>query len=51
MDDTSIDCPQCNGPAYAMGTLGNLLWLRCRNCGWEFNHTTEKEDEDGTETP
>lgn len=44
-----VNCPMCNGPAYAMGMLGRLLWLRCRDCGWEFNQKAEEAD-DGEET-
>jgi hypothetical protein len=30
-------CPQCDGPGVALGTLGYLLHLRCRNCGFDFS--------------
>jgi hypothetical protein len=26
-------CCVCGGPTYELGQLGNLLHLRCRNCG------------------
>ena len=30
------DCPLCDGPGVLLGTLGNLVWLRCQDCGWEY---------------
>ncbi len=30
-------CPVCGGPGVALGTLGMLLHLRCRNCGMDFS--------------
>lgn len=27
------DCPDCGGPAVLLGALGNIVWLRCRDCG------------------
>ena len=30
-------CPKCKGDqGTLLGRLGNLLWFRCRFCGWEF---------------
>ena len=26
------DCPDCGGPAYPMGILGNEIHSRCENC-------------------
>ena len=33
---TVIECPQCGGPGTYLGTLGQLHWLRCRDCGMDF---------------
>ena len=30
-------CPMCRGEGYSIGSLGNLEWFRCRQCGWEFS--------------
>jgi len=30
-------CPICDGPPVVLGQLGNLLWMRCRNCGMEYS--------------
>lgn len=30
-------CPACGGPGVALGTLGMLLHLRCRDCGLDFS--------------
>lgn len=32
----SYDCPVCEGPGFALGTLGYLLHLRCADCGMTF---------------
>lgn len=29
-------CPACNGDGHLLGTLGSAIWLRCRQCGWEY---------------
>jgi hypothetical protein len=31
----SVDCSQCGGFAYYMGSLGAIDYYRCRNCGTE----------------
>lgn len=43
-----MNCTICNGPGVHMGTLGNLDWYRCRDCGnqWSEDHEDEQEDED-----
>lgn len=36
-------CPMCdffNGP---MGSLGSLIWYRCRSCGMEYNHQCQDD--------
>lgn len=43
-DEENYGCPYCDGPAMVLGTLGNLLWMRCRDCGLEYN--TDKLEED-----
>jgi hypothetical protein len=30
-------CPECGGPGIALGTLGYILHLRCRDCGMDFH--------------
>jgi len=30
-------CPACGGEGVALGTLGALLHLRCRDCGMDFS--------------
>ncbi len=30
-------CPECGGQGVALGTLGYLLHLRCRDCGADFS--------------
>ena len=34
---TASRCPGCNGVGRALGTLGHLLWYRCRACGVDFS--------------
>lgn len=34
-------CPLCEGEGLLLGTLGHLVWLRCRDCGIDFNVTRE----------
>lgn len=41
MDDhtehTETDsCPMCGGQPTLLGKLGQVTWLRCRHCGWEY---------------
>ena len=35
-------CPLCEGCGVYLGTLGCLRWLRCQECGIEFNTIKEK---------
>lgn len=30
-------CPHCAGSPTLLGELGTLAWLRCRQCGTEWN--------------
>ncbi len=30
-------CPMCGGQGIALGTLGYMLQLRCRQCGWDWS--------------
>lgn len=30
------ECPMCEGPPVPLGTLGRITWLRCRDCGWQY---------------
>lgn len=29
-------CPQCDGIAFELGSLGSVKHLRCRDCHWDF---------------
>lgn len=29
-------CPKCHGDGVRLGSLGRLVWYRCRACGWTF---------------
>jgi ribosomal protein L37AE/L43A len=39
-------CPVCEGEATYLGALGNRIWFRCRNCGWDWTEDTDGEEED-----
>ena len=40
-------CPCCGSYDNTLvGTLGNLVWLRCRDCGAESSQQAEEEEED-----
>lgn len=42
-DSIDASCPQCDSPEFSfLGGLGNLTWLRCRCCDWDFNVETVK---------
>ena len=34
--DEQPTCPVCGGDAVLLGEMGNMLWMRCRNCGIDF---------------
>lgn len=36
MDMEHNNCPQCGGQGETLGQLGDLMHLRCRQCGWTF---------------
>jgi hypothetical protein len=44
-------CSQCGGPVCYLGTLGDLDWFRCRNCGADervaptYDNKQEEEEE------
>ncbi len=50
---SSSECPMCRGQLLPLGSLGGLLWLRCRDCGMEVADVTGSiaqalsEDADG----
>lgn len=44
MNVTSI-CPSCSGPAPHLGTLGNNVFFRCRNCGLDHHIRIEGDQE------
>lgn len=31
--DVQLDCPVCDGPLFALGSLGRVAHFRCRDCG------------------
>lgn len=33
----------CQGLRIRIGTLGNLHWFRCRDCGMDSNHPTHDQ--------
>jgi len=37
-------CPQCGGEGNELGTLGALLHLRCRQCGWTWGVPAQEEE-------
>ena len=36
-------CKLCSGDLTMMGKLGQLVWLRCRNCGMWFSRKTRSK--------
>lgn len=46
-------CPMCEGDPKVLGRMGDLLWLRCKECGWDYNMRNvdgqETNDQDGEE--
>ncbi len=40
------ECPMCGGPGGVLGALGNVVWLSCRNCGWQFQADGPLESDD-----
>jgi hypothetical protein len=40
------ECPFCSGPLIPLGSLGKLLWCRCRNCGSEVGTAQPVEEEE-----
>jgi transcription elongation factor Elf1 len=37
--ETAPECPACDGLPVDLGILGNLQWLRCRQCGLQYHVT------------
>ena len=36
-DPEPVFCPTCGSEEHTeLGALGNILWLRCRRCGMDF---------------
>lgn len=45
-DKTLFDpCSQCGGELMVLGTLGNRVWARCRDCGIEEAEMLVEDDE------
>jgi hypothetical protein len=38
-------CETCGGPLVPLGTLGNLMWFRCRDCGQELSANASREEQ------
>ena len=36
-DESRRACPSCGGTGTDLGSLGSTQWLRCRDCGLDFN--------------
>jgi hypothetical protein len=45
----NIECFACAGCSDYIGTLGDLDWYRCRNCGFEQPQQTTPDSEENTE--
>ena len=41
-DDQAPVCTVCGGPVVDLGSLGDMRWGRCRNCGWEVATSDER---------
>jgi len=40
-------CEWCGGAPTLLGQLGSRLWVRCRDCGWDWTcNGTDNETED-----
>jgi len=40
-------CPQCGSPeATSLGKLGKLFWVRCRQCGTDYELTVTEDEPD-----
>lgn len=46
IEEGLLYCSQCGDSTDVtyMGTLGSLLWFRCRDCGWEWSVTVSEEE-------
>ena len=47
-----VECPACEAELpltdVLLGSLGGLVWYRCRNCGWEWSGDPDQLlDDDG----
>ena len=42
--DDRIDCPRCERAAFLLGVLGELVYYRCRYCGFDFSVDREMEE-------
>jgi tRNA(Ile2) C34 agmatinyltransferase TiaS len=42
-------CPMCNGLGHRMGALGNLMWYRCQNCGWDFHVEIDSDEQNSSD--
>ena len=44
--DAAQACPECDGRGEPLGMLGNILHLRCRNCGIDFQMNDPDDPDD-----
>lgn len=40
--DDTLECPCCGHENMPMGSLGMIMYYRCRMCGWDYSE--EQED-------
>jgi hypothetical protein len=43
-------CDLCEGPLMLLGQLGNRVHVQCRNCGMQFSHTAEPDEDEGEDS-
>ena len=46
VDEKHNECPMCGGPLMALGEVGNRIYHRCRDCGYECSWKGEDRPTD-----
>lgn len=46
MNESDVTCYACDGPGVYIGSLGDLMYFRCRNCGAEYSITVDYDDDE-----
>jgi len=46
MEDDDDPCSACGGPLVPLGVLGDLVHLRCRDCGLQSSQKVELDEDD-----